>query len=79
MNCTHILTRTQEKMFEDMFLVKIVNKGTSLNFLTVIAQCNIRLRVIAAIKLLGTFFEDLLHALVRKLFLHLKVATLHVQ
>ena len=29
-NCTHILTRTQGKKFEDMFLVKIVNKGTSL-------------------------------------------------
>ena len=30
-NCTHILTRTQRKKFEDMFLVKIANKGTSLN------------------------------------------------
>ena len=30
-NCTHILTRTQGKMFEDMFLVKIASKGTSLN------------------------------------------------
>ena len=29
-NCTHILTRTQGKKFEDMFLVKIANKGTSL-------------------------------------------------
>ena len=29
-NCTHILTRTQEK-FDDMFLVKIANKGTSLS------------------------------------------------
>ena len=26
----HILTGTQEKKFEDMFLVKIANKGTSL-------------------------------------------------
>ena len=31
-NCTHILTRTQRKKFEDMFLVKIASKGTSLNF-----------------------------------------------
>ena len=30
-NCTHILTRTQGKKFEDMFLVKIANKETSLN------------------------------------------------
>ena len=30
-NCTHILTRTQAKMFEDTFLVKIASKGTSLN------------------------------------------------
>ena len=30
-NCTHILTRTQGKKFEDMFLVKIANQGTSLN------------------------------------------------
>ena len=29
-NCTHILTRTQGKTFEDMFLVKITSKGTSL-------------------------------------------------
>ena len=29
-NRTHILTRTQGKKFEDMFLVKIANKGTSL-------------------------------------------------
>ena len=29
-NCTHILRRTQEKKFEDMFLVKIASKGTSL-------------------------------------------------
>ena len=29
-NCTHILTRTQGKKFEDMFLVKIASKGTSL-------------------------------------------------
>ena len=27
-NCTHRLTRTQGKKFEDMFLVKIANKGT---------------------------------------------------
>ena len=32
-NCTHILTRTQGKKFEDMFLVKIASKGTSLNAL----------------------------------------------
>ena len=30
-NCTHILTRTQAKKFEDTFLVKIASKGTSLN------------------------------------------------
>ena len=29
-NCTHILTRTYGDKFEDMFLVKIANKGTSL-------------------------------------------------
>ena len=29
-NCTHILTRTPEEKFEDMFLVKIASKGTSL-------------------------------------------------
>ena len=32
-NCTHILTRTQRKKFEDMFLIKISSKGTSLSFL----------------------------------------------
>ena len=30
-NCTHILTRTQVEKFEDMFLVKIASKITSLN------------------------------------------------
>ena len=29
-NCTHILTRTHGEKFEDMFLVKTANKGTSL-------------------------------------------------
>ena len=29
-NCTHILTRSQGKKFEYMFLVKIASKGTSL-------------------------------------------------
>ena len=29
-NCTHLLTRTQEKKFEDVFLIKIANKGTTL-------------------------------------------------
>ena len=29
-NCTHILTRTQWKKLEDMFLVKIASKGTYL-------------------------------------------------
>ena len=29
-NCTHIMTRTQGEKFEDMILVKIANKGTSL-------------------------------------------------
>ena len=32
-SCTHILTRTQGKKFEDMFLVKIASQGTSLNFI----------------------------------------------
>ena len=31
--CTHLLTRTQEKRFEDVFLVKITNKGTSSSFM----------------------------------------------
>ena len=31
-NCTYILTRTQGKKFEDMFLVKIASKGTSLRW-----------------------------------------------
>ena len=35
MNCTHILTKTQGKKFEDMFLVKIASKGTSLSIATV--------------------------------------------
>ena len=29
-NCTHILTKTQGKKFEGMFLVKITSQGTSL-------------------------------------------------
>ena len=29
-NCTHMLKRTQRKKFEDIFLVKIASKGTSL-------------------------------------------------
>ena len=29
-NCTHILIRTRGEKFEDMFLVKIASKGTSL-------------------------------------------------
>ena len=33
-NCTHILTRNQGGKFEDMFLVKIENKGTSSNQLS---------------------------------------------
>ena len=32
-NCTHILTRTQGKKFEDMFFVKIASKGNSLRTL----------------------------------------------
>ena len=31
-NCTQILTKTQGKKFEDMFLVKIASKGTSLTY-----------------------------------------------
>ena len=27
--CTHLVTRTQDQKFEDVFLVKIVNKGTT--------------------------------------------------
>ena len=45
-NCTHILTRTQREKFEYMFLVKIVNKGTSLKsviyyftYFSLINQC----------------------------------------
>ena len=34
-NCTHILTRTRGEKFEDMFLVKIASKGTSLNKLNI--------------------------------------------
>ena len=30
MNCTHILTGTQGEKFEDMFRVKIANRGTTL-------------------------------------------------
>ena len=33
-NCTHILTRIQGEKFEDMFLVKIASKGTSLRIKT---------------------------------------------
>ena len=29
-DCIHLLTRNREKKFEDMFLVKIENKGTTL-------------------------------------------------
>ena len=32
-NCIYLLTRTQGKEFEDMFLVKIASKGTSLSCL----------------------------------------------
>ena len=32
-NCTHILTRSQGKKFEDMFLVKTASKGTSLRLI----------------------------------------------
>ena len=42
-NCTHILTRTQGKKFEDMFLIKIASKGTSSteqkNRITQITSC----------------------------------------
>ena len=31
-NCTHTLTRTQREKFEDMFLIKMASKGTSLSF-----------------------------------------------
>ena len=30
-NCTHILTKTKGKKFQDMFLVRIASKGTSLS------------------------------------------------
>ena len=29
-SCTHLLARPQEKTFEDVFLVKIENKGSAL-------------------------------------------------
>ena len=34
-NCTHILTRTQGKKFEDMFLIKVTSKGTSLSLVPI--------------------------------------------
>ena len=34
-NCTYILTRTQGENFENIFLVKKANKGTSLRGLEV--------------------------------------------
>ena len=37
--CTHILTRTHEKKFEDMFLVKIASKGTSLISKIILYSC----------------------------------------
>ena len=42
-NSTHILTRTQGEKFEDMFLVKIANKGTSFNNLRQVAGPGLRL------------------------------------
>ena len=41
-NCTHMLTRTQGKKFEVMFLVKIVSQGTSLRY---VHACNNFLRL----------------------------------
>ena len=38
-NCTHILTRTHGKKFEDMFLFKIASKGTSLTSLVSLRFC----------------------------------------
>ena len=38
-NCTHILTRTLEKKFEEMFLVKIGRKGTSLSLSKTSKHC----------------------------------------
>ena len=38
-NCTHILARTQGNKFEDMFLVKIASKGTSLIGQTLVQRC----------------------------------------
>ena len=35
-NCTQILTRTEGKKFEDMFLVKMANKGTSLKCIKIV-------------------------------------------
>ena len=38
-NCSHILTRIQGQKFEDMFLVKIASKGTSLrNFTALLSK-----------------------------------------
>ena len=44
-NCTHMLTRTQAKKFEDTFLVKIASKGTSLKTNNDTFNCNIHLTV----------------------------------
>ena len=41
-NCTHILTRTQAKKFEEMFLVKIASKGASLMVLLLIVMFSSR-------------------------------------
>ena len=51
-NCTHILTRTQGEKFEDMFLVKIASKGTSLTRLQP-AWSSLR-KVLLSIIVLGT-------------------------
>ena len=37
-DCTYILTRTQGEKFEEMFLVKIVSKGTSLRIIRIICS-----------------------------------------
>ena len=45
-NCTHILTRTPGKKFEDMFLVKIASKGTSLRQIPGLKPTNFYLKII---------------------------------
>ena len=46
-NCTYLLAKAQEKKFDDVFLVKIANEGTTLiiffscvlNYILIFARC----------------------------------------